>query len=486
MYRELRSSDMRRFEGIQGLAAAVGDSSVEIRVDITAIKLALGGELRFGEFQFGLFEGNTSRGVGYNDTNGKIVISTFPLREGEYSFIIRELGIMDATPWVTDPREFPVEVSVFRGSDNLLRSVVRYPEGLPIFRNYSLNVDENGLIVFDCVEITEPGRYEFTIEEITDLLPPGWTAEESARFPVVIDVTDDGRGNLIPVISYPNGFPVFTNFYEPEGADVIIEAFKEVKNWNGPLPRFQFELERIYPDFDSDRVFLETNDSEGRVEFDIHFAETGTFRYLLREITPNGNGWITDSSVYEVTIEITDNGSGQLQFHITYDTFNGEPPVFSNDYELSPICIPLSAAKRGVGAELPEGKFEFGLFDEEGTQIRTAVNRNAQDLAKEYFFSNNINITPIPQILGCHCGHKYHGPHSHHMTNGRVGDNWHMQRHTAHKQVILNNERRNEQQRNVGFGGEHQWVGCHEGHKHSMHRHGRKCNCKQCRFNKFS
>ena len=49
-------------------------------------------------------------------------------------------------------------------------------------------------------------------------------------------------------------------------------------------------------------------------------------------------------------------------------------PEFVNKYKRRPAHIIISACKLAVGAPLPKGRFEFGLYDSHGKLVATARN----------------------------------------------------------------------------------------------------------------
>jgi hypothetical protein len=79
----------------------------------------------------------------------------------------------------------------------------------------------------------------------------GWTTDP-AIIRVVVNVIDDGNGNLVATISYPDGFPSFTNTYTAGPARVTISGCKRAIGAPLPAERFTFGL------FDQDGVLIDT------------------------------------------------------------------------------------------------------------------------------------------------------------------------------------------------------------------------------------
>ena len=210
-----------------------------IDVKLIMSKIAIGAPLTGGEFRFGLFDhGGIELYTASNDATGLI---TFPAvrfsSPGIYHYTVREIS---APPhWITDTTEWPVEINVTLGADNRLHAVVTYPKVTPIFKNTHHGAT-CGLVEFPQLTFNAPGVYEYTLRERTHS-GGGWTTDDSV-IRVTATVVDDGHGNLVATINYPDEFPVFKNTYRTNPAHIIISACKIA--FGAPLPggRFEFGL----------------------------------------------------------------------------------------------------------------------------------------------------------------------------------------------------------------------------------------------------
>ena len=195
---------------------------------------------------------------------------------------------------------------------------------------YSVTNDATGLITFPAVRFTTPGTYKYTVRET--LAPHGWTVDKTV-YPIEIHVSHDEDKGLHATVTYPNGTP----------------------------------------------LFIDTRISEtcGLVKFpELTFTEPGTFEFTLRELTPSGGGWTTDHRTFKVVVTVVPDGLGHLIATVTYpDGF----PTFVDTFGNKPAHIIISACKIAIGAPLPAGKFEFGLFDEHGNLIDTTTNGPAKE-----------------------------------------------------------------------------------------------------------
>ena len=184
--------------------------------------------------------------------------------------------------------------------------------------------DANGLITFQNVSFDDVGVFSYTVKET--LAPPEWE-KDTTEWPVEIEVVSSG-GELRAVVTYPNGVPTFVSKHQTAGC--------------------------------------------GKFEFpELSYDETGTYEYTLKELTASGGGWQTDKSVKDVTVTVVDDGHGHLVATVSY---SGEYPSFVNTYAPCPVKVKLHGCKTAVGAPLPAGRFEFGLYDHEGTLISTVKN----------------------------------------------------------------------------------------------------------------
>jgi len=194
---------------------------------------------------------------------------------------------------------------------------------------YTATNDSKGLIKFTDVQFSATGEYNYTVKEID--APQDWDAD-TAEWRIKIVVTNV-QGNLVATVTYPDGVPIFVNKHE-----------------SATCGAFQFP--------------------------DLTFDEPGTYEYTLRELTESGDGWTTDDKVIKVIVTVIDDGHGNFVATVEYpDGF----PSFTNVYNVTPTRIIISGCKIAIGAPLPVGRFEFGLFDSEGNEIARVTNGAADE-----------------------------------------------------------------------------------------------------------
>lgn len=335
-------------------------------ITISGTKEVLGKEIVAGEFDFELLdETSTSIDTAQNDGSGNITFLPLSFTTaGTRTFTVQETTASSSSMTV-DTTTYPVEI-VTEDVNNTLVSTLSYPNGRPQFINTSVD-PMKGLVEFPEIEFTAPGVYTLTIEE-EPYTGTDWKSD-TTQYTAEVTVTDDGYGNLVATVAYPNGYPQFTN-YKVGTTGVTITASKFVAGDTTVIPDGKF-LFAIYDDTGAYRGEA-TNDSSGNIIFPpLVFDTIGSYDFKLVEITPSGDGWTTDSTEYDFTVDVTDIGNGDIQADYT---FAAGPPEFTNTYTLNPVEVIINASKTVVGASLVAGAFEFALLDDTGTEVATATN----------------------------------------------------------------------------------------------------------------
>ena len=221
----------------------------------------------------------------------------------------------------------------------------------------------DGSVVFPAIEYTAAGPHTYTIIEKAGN-EPGVTYD-TASHTVTVEVADNGRGQLEATV--PADKPVFTNTYAAKPGKKVIEAKKVLNGKELEADKYEFELK------ENDKVVATAkNTADGSISFpEIEYTKAGTYTYTMSEKAGNEAGVTYDKTSHKVTVDVADNGQGQLVATIT-----SEQPVFTNTYtKPAPAAdtITIEATKTLVGKELEAGKYEFEL--KEGDKvIGTATN----------------------------------------------------------------------------------------------------------------
>lgn len=194
--------------------------------------------------------------------------------------------------------------------------------------------------------------FEYTVTESGS--KPG-VANDDAHT-VKITVTDDGQGNLTAV---PEGDLNFVNTYSAAAVDFSVSqnvsVTKQLEGRDLREGEFTFEL------VEGDQVVATaTNAADGTVVFNAqNYTKPGTHVYTIREALGDVAGVTYDTGAYTVTVNIEDNGEGQL----VASTEGASAIVFNNSYTAAPVTVDLTATKVLNGADLSDGQFTFELLN---------------------------------------------------------------------------------------------------------------------------
>lgn len=249
-------------------------------------------------------------------------------------------------------------------------------------------------------ELDDAGQtFTYTIKE-TDAggkdLPAGRQENgmtyHTTPFEVSVQVTDNGKGTLVPDAKYPSGGAAFENTYTPAPI-TYTPAVKKILSGN-PVVKdetFEFKIEKTSgPEvtFANDTASV-TYKKEGglatgeqTVPFgDITFSQKGTYEFRITETTQSGNDKIDyDDASWTFTVEVTDDGNGSLSYaDPVYDSSNPDEQdaaqaVFRNTYTPTPAEQPLKVTKQVDGNARPaDAEFKFTLTEKSATTEGGAV-----------------------------------------------------------------------------------------------------------------
>ena len=220
----------------------------------------------------------------------------------------------------------------------------------------------DGTVTFKEIEFETAGDYTYTITEKAG--SEKGVTYDTAKHEVKVKVTDNGQGQLVAAVTGNN--PTFTNTYKAAPAKEIIKATKVLDGKKLEADKYEFELKEK----ESDKVVATAkNAADGTVTFkDIEYAAVENHTYTISEKAGSEGGVTYDTATHEVTVNVTDNGQGQLVAAVT-----GNNPTFTNTYKASSATVNITATKVLNGKALEAGKYEFEL--KEGDKvIGTATN----------------------------------------------------------------------------------------------------------------
>lgn len=219
---------------------------------------------------------------------------------------------------------------------------------------------------------------------------------DTTRYFIRVLVSDDGVGGLHPTVTMTKSGGAaataitFSNYYKPAETTATVEGDKILTGRDSLAiaeGEFSFELR----DADNNLVETVSTAAGGHFSFSaIEYEKSGTYTYTVKEVVPTGHvnnvykGVTYDTASYTVTVNVTDNGSGELVADVTYPTGGLK---ITNAYEGKATSFDLEGEKAVTGdrTALLEGEsYTFYLYDANNNHVGTAVS----DAQGKFVFEN--------------------------------------------------------------------------------------------------
>ena len=240
------------FEFTNAYSVTPVDSSVTGQ--ITVSKSLVGRELVEGEFLFELVENGQVVARGTNDAAGNVAMSAVRYTTaGEHDYVLREVGAGTTHNGVTfDGKSIAIHTKVVdngegslvvehafatdgvnatfvntyaHGTTSVVLGATKVLSGKALADGqftfaltaedgtvYQAKNDAAGSVAFPALTFAEPGTYVYTISEVND--KQANVTYDTATYRVVVNVVDDGQGNLVATVAYDDGAaPTFKNSY---------------------------------------------------------------------------------------------------------------------------------------------------------------------------------------------------------------------------------------------------------------------------------
>lgn len=230
-----------------------------------------------------------------------------------------------------------------------------------------------------------PRSKAFTYKVTENGSVAGVTNDPVATKTITVTVTDKGDGTLTvdkQAESNKTDF-TFTNTYSVKPFDSTLTGeggFAITKTLDGrDLREGEFEFALVSQGEGEPTVVTAKNDANGKVAFPaISFNAPGEYHYRLAEVDGGLGGVTYDTTVYDVTATVVDNGDGTLGTTWSVSkggkALEGKEIVFANGYKAAGTSITFNAAKVLTGRELAKGEFTFELRDANGKVLQTVKN----------------------------------------------------------------------------------------------------------------
>lgn len=248
--------------------------------------------------------------------------------------------------------------------------------------------DAHGKVAFDKLTFDHAGTFTYTVREVqpTGDAPgvPGvtYTGKTYALTYVVKD-NNDGKLTVESSTAKPskgteNGVTpntmTFANSYQPGATSYQISGIKVLENTDSATMRTPADGEFTFALIDAatgQEIDRTTNAGIAFTFKAISYTATGSHTYQVKEVAGQ-DGTITYSdAVLDVTVSVTDDGSGQLTATANKTAAD---LTFTNIYTPTATTATITGTKALTGRDLAEGEFSFDLKDADGNVVQTVQN----------------------------------------------------------------------------------------------------------------
>lgn len=248
--------------------------------------------------------------------------------------------------------------------------------------------DAHGKVAFDKLTFDHAGTFTYTVREVqpTGDAPgvPGVTYT-GKTYTLTYVVKDNNDGKLAvesstakPSKGTENGVTpntmTFANSYQPGATSYQISGIKVLENTDSATMRTPADGEFTFALIDAatgQEIDRTTNAGIAFTFKAISCTATGSHTYQVKEVAGQ-DGTITYSdAVLDVTVSVTDDGSGQLTATANKTAAD---LTFTNIYTPTATTATITGTKALTGRDLAEGEFSFDLKDADGNVVQTVQN----------------------------------------------------------------------------------------------------------------
>ena len=248
--------------------------------------------------------------------------------------------------------------------------------------------DADGKVAFDKLTFDHAGTFTYTVREVQPTVDapgvPGVTYT-GKTYTLTYVVKDNNDGKLVvesstvkPSEGTENGVSpgtmTFANSYQPGQTSYQISGTKVLKNADPATTRtpadgeFTFALIDVATGQVIDRT---TNVGKAFTFKAISYTATGSHEYQVKEVAGQDATITYSDAVLDVTVSVTDDGSGQL---IATANKTAADLTFTNTYTPTATTATITGTKALTGRDLAEGEFSFDLKDADGNVVQTVQN----------------------------------------------------------------------------------------------------------------
>lgn len=380
---------------------------------VKATKVLDGRDLKEGEFNFELVEGDDVVATGTNDAEGNITMSAIEYTAaGEHTYTLREVNGGTASDGISyDGKTYTIvttitdngdgtlsaahklqgaETAEFKNSYNLTSSSSTVTDQITATKvltgrdlkegEFSFELVEgddvvatgtnaaDGTITMSPIEYTEAGKHTYTLREVNGGTASKGITYSDAKHTIETTITDNGDGTLSATHVLKGTEPAeFKNSYSvtPIDAELDFGLSKAVdgRAWTDS-DEFSFTITAAEGTPLPDPATVTVNKKDAKdgiaaINFGkIRYTAAGTYKYEIRENAGNAAGMTYDGHVATAEVTVTENGEGVLTANVT----KKESGRFTNTYrtELDYAAAGgLKLSKTLSGRPMTEGQFTF-------------------------------------------------------------------------------------------------------------------------------
>ena len=341
---------------------------------------------------------NVHNGITYDNSSKKVRVDVYDLGDGELNVVANYVS-GDASFTNTYKATGKITLSgkkILRGRDIKANEFLIYGTCKDVGAGTTSNpaiygrVATDGTISFDDIEYDESDigkSYVYTFYENEPNTNPGGLTYSDEEYTMTVSIADGNDGSLVITKTIVNkaGQSVdsldFVNLYNAS-ASITFTANKVLKGKDIEDGQFNFD---IYEG--ANLVSTGSNDADGNITFaEIkYFIESdengvneniGTHNYVVKERVPDPvpGGYTYSNKIYNITVEVTDNGDGTLNVvvtgasvkdgSVTYEITKADTDeaTFINKYEAKGK-LQFEGTKTLTGRSLDDKEFKFEVFE---------------------------------------------------------------------------------------------------------------------------
>lgn len=245
--------------------------------------------------------------------------------------------------------------------------------------------DAHGKVAFDKLTFDHAGTFTYTVREVQPTGDAPGVTYTGKTYTLTYVVKDNNDGKLAvesstakPSKGTENGVTpntmTFANSYQPGATSYQISGIKVLENTDSATMRTPADGEFTFALIDAatgQEIDRTTNAGIAFTFKAISYTATGSHTYQVKEVAGQ-DGTITYSdAVLDVTVSVTDDGSGQLTATANKTAAD---LTFTNTYTPTATTATITGTKALTGRDLAEGEFSFDLKDAAGNVVQTVQN----------------------------------------------------------------------------------------------------------------